>query len=162
MSRFPLAMTAVTFGALAVSAAVMFGAFTVVEQRAARVLVDGQRVVPAVHKRAPAADARRASHAARGAAGSRNAPSAPTTAQAVGSAAAAPSTASPQTMTGDTSDRKLRAEARRRARHERRSARRHSQEPAASLPAPQQQPARQPISPALQDRAQSTFFFPFR
>ena len=160
MSRFPIAMTAVTLGALAVSATVVVGAFAVIDQRAAQVLVDGPRAVPAVQKRAPSADARRASQAARGPAGSKNRSPAPTPAQTVGSAAAA-SSVPPQTVTGDTGDNKPRAEARQRARHERRSARRHSQEPA-SLQASQQPPAQQPAAPAAQRGGQSAFFFPFR
>jgi len=160
VSRFPIAMTVVTFGALAVSAAVMIGAFVVIDQRAAQVLVDGPRVVPAAQKRAPSPDARRASHAGGASQAARGSARSAPPAQTVGSASAS-SVTPQQTMTGDISDRKLRAEARRRAKQERRAARRHSQE-AASLQASQQQPAQQPALPAPQDRAHSAFFFPFR
>ena len=167
MSRFSIVATVVTLGALAVSATAVIGAFTVIDQRAAQVLKDGPRTVPAVPKRTPSADAshaRGASQQARGPAGSKIRPAAPTNAQTVGSAAATSGAAPPQTMTGETGDRKLRSEARHRARHEKRAARRHSQEPPSQQPALQQPPPQQPPAqqPVAQDRNRSAAFFPFR
>jgi hypothetical protein len=164
VSRFSVAATVVTLGALAVSATAVIGAFTVIDQRAAQVLKDGPRAVPAVQKRTSSADASRASQQARSPAGSKNRPAAPANAQTVGSAAATSGAAPPQTMTGETGDKKPRSEARQRARHEKRAARRHSQEPPSQQPTLQQQPPQQPpaLQPAAQDRNRSAAFFPFR
>lgn len=177
MSRFPIAMTAVTLGALAVGAAAMIGAFAVIDQRAAQILKTEPRVVPGVQKRASSADAGSnnlrggTSRTARGSAGSRIGPPAPTRAETIGSAAAISSVAAPsqgaqQAMTGDArrvpdtvrgSDRKVRADGHdRTTRHGRASARRPAQESPPQLPPPS--PPQQP----QQDGSRSAFFFPFR
>lgn len=155
------ATTAVTLGALGVSAAVLFSAFAVIDQRAAQVLRDGPRPVPVAHKSPSSAVASRRAGAAR------SAPTARTNAQTVGAAPGPGVAAQPasQSMTGDTGDRKVRKETRHRtSRQERRSARRQLQEPPSSQPPPSQQPAWQrPPSPAPQDGSRSaSSFFPFR
>jgi hypothetical protein len=152
-------MTAVTVGALAVSGAVLFSAFAVIDQRAAQVLKDGPRPVPVAQKRPASADASRRPGA------SRSAPTARTNAQTVGAASGPSVAAQPasQTMTGDTGDKKLRADAHHRTRQAKRSARRQSQEQLSSQQPPSQQPAWQPPpSRASQDRDRSAYFFPFR
>jgi len=168
VSRFPITLTIVTLGALAVSAAVLAGAFAVIDQRAAQVLKEGPRAVPAAQKRAPSADASRGGGARqdhRVSSGSKTAPGAATNAQTVGSAAAASSVAAPQTMSGDTGDKRLRKETRHHAtRHERWSARRHSQEQPSQQQALQQSPSQPPPAqpPPSQNGGRSAFFFPFR
>jgi hypothetical protein len=177
VSRFPIAMTAVTLGALAVSTAAVIGAFVVIDGRAAQVLKSEPRVVPAAQKRAPSADASRmsrgggASQAARGSLGSRTEPATPRKAETVGTAAAGPRVAAPpqvprQAMVGETSrppdtvrdsDTKRTDAHHRTTRHDRQSARRPAHEP--PVPEP---PAPAPPSPAPQDGNRSAFFFPFR
>jgi hypothetical protein len=146
VSRFPIAMTAVTLGALAVSTAVVIGAFEVIDKRAAQVLKSEPRAVPAAKNRAPSADAsrtsRRESQAARGS------PASGTGAATVGSAASAAGVAAPQAPQQIIPGHH-------RTRHARRYARRHSQEPPSPEPALQQPP-----SPAPQDSGRSAVFFP--
>jgi hypothetical protein len=156
VSRFAIAMTAITLGALAVGAAAVVGAFVVIDDRAAQVLTSEPRAVPAGHSSAATADANRARHRAGasrtpGSPGSTSGPGASSQAATVGSAAATPS----ETAHGTDS-----AEARRRIarhRHERRVARRPAQEPSANARA-----AVEPPLPAPQDGGRSASFFPFR
>src|SRR5262249_12860614 len=121
----------VTLGALAVSTAVVIGAFAVIDQRAAEVLKAEPRVVPSAQKRAPPAAASRTrlrdggSQAARGSPAAGTAPAAAANAQTVGSGAVNPSVAAPPQLDGD---KKLRTKAHHHGRHGRRSARRHSEE----------------------------------
>ncbi len=157
MSRFAIAMTAVTLGALAVGAAAVVGAFVVIDERAAQVLTSEPRAVPAGHGSAATADASRARHRA-GASRTPNPPGsttgqgAPSQAATVGSAAA--------TASETAHWPKESAEARHRIarhRHERRIAHRPAQEPSANARA-----SVEPPSPSPQDGGRSASFFPFR
>ena len=157
MSRFAIAMTAVTLGALAVGAAAVVGAFVVIDDRAAQVLTSEPRAVPAGHSSAATADASRVRHRAGasrtpGSPGSTTGQGASSQAATVGSAAATPG----ETAHGpkDTAEAHHRIA---RHRHERRVARRLAQEPSANARASDAPPL-----PAPQDGGRSASFFPFR
>lgn len=151
MSRFPLAMTAVTVGALAVSAAVLIEAFAVVDQRATQILLADPQAAPPAKKTTSANHTirRDASQAAHGP-GPNAASAAPVKAETVGSAVSPTRVPESDRLDGALDhDNKLRAHERHR-RHGR-SARRRSPEPGG----PPQPP------PATPDTSRSAFFFPF-
>ena len=156
VSRSSLAMTAVTLGALALSAAVLIEAFAVVDRRATQILIAEPQAAPPA-KKSTSSSANRTirrdgSQAAHGS-DPNSARAAPVKAETVGSAALPAGV--PESNRADAAldpDKKARAHEHHR-RHAGRSVRRHSQEPGGPP---------QPPSPATPDTSRSAFFFPFR
>jgi hypothetical protein len=167
-TRSSIVMAAVTFGALAVSAAAVIGAFLVVDDRAAQILQSGPRIVPVEKKTAPSTPsrhvtARGSGHQTDGAAIASR-PQSQTVGSSTSASAAGPPPAPRQSSVGETrpapdamvdSQRKRGTEARHRDRgHDRHLARspREHQDGGEAVGSAQ----------ASQGSGQSAFYFPFR
>jgi len=173
-NRSTIVMAAVTLGALALSTAVLIGAFVVVDRRAAQVLQSESQIAPAEKKGARSAGSSRMTTPGgdhptdRGAPASGPRSPAPTNTQTVGSAAGAgtagPPPATPQSSAGETTpvpDTKLDSGHRRRA-EARHRGRRHGRHWARSSREQQDGGEATGSAQGIETGGQSGFFFPFR